>query len=214
MRVYLADVKPLEDPEKFKKLYRSVDTARQKKVDGYRFQKDKMLSLGVGALLQKALRDVGLTGAKLAVTPTGKPYLEDNEGWFFSLSHSASKVLCVIAEVPIGCDIEEITTQPLQIMDQVLAPEERKLFIDKSRDEQEELFCMLWTGKESYLKLTGEGIVDNLYEISLRVPFGSQIIQGHTVTFLEIPCGSDYKAAICAEGIHEKDELQIRSVCF
>ena len=111
-------------------------------------------------------------------------------------------------------EFEEINTQPLQIMDQVLSSEEQKLFIDKSWDEQRELFYMLWTGKESYLKLTGEGIVDNFYEISLRVPFGSQIIRGHTVTFLEIPCGSEYKAAVCVEGIHEEGELKIQSIFF
>ena len=173
-----------------------------------------MLSLGAGALLREALRDAGITGAVLAVTPTGKPYLKNNENFFFSLSHSGSKVLCAIAEVPIGCDIEEMNTPSSQIADRVLAPEERKLFIDKSRDEQREIFYTLWTGKESYLKLTGEGIVDNLNEISLRVPFESQTIRGRTVTFLDIPCGSDYKAAVCVEGIHEADELQIRNVRF
>ncbi len=214
MKVYIADIEALEDSEKFETVYRFVDAARRSKVDKYRFQKDKMLSLGVGALLHEALRDAGISEAKVAQTPTGKPYLENDDKWFFSLSHSGSKVLCATAEVPIGCDIEEMNSQSLQIMDRVLAPEEQKLFTDQSPDEQRDLFYMLWTGKESYLKLTGEGIVENLRESSIRVPFGSQIIRGRTVTFIEIPCGGDYKAAVCAEGIHESGELQIRSVHF
>lgn len=214
MKVYIADIRAFEDPEKFETVYLSVDSARQKKIDRYRFQKDKMLSLGAGALLEKALKDAGITGTRLAVTPAGKPYLENNDQWFFSLSHSGSKVLCAIAEIPIGCDIEKINTLPIKIMDRVLAPEEQKLFVDKSPDEQRELFYTLWTGKESYLKMTGEGIVDNLDEIFIHLPFESQIIRGRTVTFMEIPCGNDYKAAVCIEGMHEADELQIQNIHF
>lgn len=214
MNIYIADVKVLEDSKLFETIYRSVDLDRQKKVDKYRFQKDKILSLGAGALLKKGLRDIGITEASIAVTPTGKPYLENNKNCFFSLSHSGSKVLCAVAEVPIGCDIEEITDQSSEFMDRILAPEERQLFIGKSRDEQLELFYLLWTGKESYLKLTGEGITENLSEIALPVPFSGRDIRGRTVTFLEIPCTGQYKAAICAEGIHESNELQISNIHF
>lgn len=214
MNVYLADVVSLEDPEKFDTLYRVMDPVRRKKIDRYRFHKDQRLSLGAGALLQKALCDASLTGARISITPTGKPCLKDDENCFFSLSHSGSKVLCAIAEVPIGCDIEEITTQSLQLMDQVLAPDERKLLTHQTEDKQEELFHILWTGKESYLKMTGEGLVDHLDDISVRIPLGTQVVQGQSVTFLEIPCGSNYKAAICVKGVHEAGELQIQNIYF
>lgn len=208
----MASIHALEDAEKFETLYRSVDAARKKKVDGYRFQKDKMLSLGAGALLQKALRNAGITGARLAVTQAGKPYLENNEKCFFSLSHSGSKVLCAVAETPIGCDIEEIMPQPFKLMNQIFTPEERNLFIDKSPDEQLKLFYTLWTGKESYLKMTGEGIAENFHDISIHVPFESQVIRGQMVTFLEIYCDSEYKAAVCVKGMYQANELQIRNV--
>ena len=55
MKVYIADIEALEDSEKFETVYRFVDAARRNKVDKYRFQKDKMLSLGVGALLHLSL---------------------------------------------------------------------------------------------------------------------------------------------------------------
>jgi 4'-phosphopantetheinyl transferase len=212
MKVYIADVHTLEDAGKFETLYQLADAARKKKVDGYRFQKDKMLSLGAGVLLQKAFRDAGITGARLTATPTGKPYLENYEKYFFSLSHSGSKVLCAIAEIPIGCDIEEMKPQSFKLMNRIFTPEERNLFTDKSPDEQLKLFYTLWTGKESYLKMTGEGIAEIFHDISIHVPFESQVIRGQIVTFLEIPCDSKYKAAVCVKGMLKENELQFRNV--
>lgn len=212
MNVYIADVKTLDDPEKFASAYQSVDAARREKVDRYRFHKDKMLSLGAGVLLRKALGDAGVNRAKLAVTETGKPYLENTGHCYFSLSHSGSKVLCAVADVPIGCDIEEITPPSWRVMDLVFSPEERALFADKGSDERRDLFYTLWTGKESYLKMTGQGIADDLQAISILVPFGRQMIRGRTVTFFDIPCGNDYKAAVCVEGIHDAGALRFRSV--
>ena len=61
-------------------------------------------------------------------------------------------MLRAIAAVPIGCYIDEINALPLKIMDRVLAPEEQKLFIDKSPDEQRELFYTLWNSLKTAIK--------------------------------------------------------------
>ena len=45
-------------------------------------------------------------------------------------------------------------------------PDEFELFKNKNDDEQAEFFYKIWTMKEAFLKLTGEGINDHLKDIN------------------------------------------------
>ncbi len=81
----------------------------------------------------------------------GKPYFEGNER-YISISHSKEDVLVGINKKPIGVDIEVIRPFEKKLIKRYFTPEEAE-FIDT-----EEKFFLVWTVKEAFLKLTGEGL--------------------------------------------------------
>lgn len=89
----------------------------------------------------------------------GKPYFQELP-MFFSLSHSGEYVLCAASGREIGADIQKI--QPADILKLAkrffAEPEYLGLERCKSEEERRRLFFELWSRKEAYGKLTGEGV--------------------------------------------------------
>ncbi len=83
--------------------------------------------------------------------PSGKPYIEGDEQ-YISISHSKDFVLVGINDTPIGVDTEVIRPFNEKLIKTYFTDEEAE-FID--RDEK---FFTVWTVKEAFLKLTGEGL--------------------------------------------------------
>lgn len=136
--VYIIDTEFLKDPEVFRRIYSEMPEYRRKKIDAYCFDKDKRLSLAAGFLLSEALRSAGICESELSlsVTANGRPYFRDQPDVNFSLSHSGSRAMCVLAAGPVGCDVEQIAGN-------------------------EDIDLYRWTVMESYLKAT-DGVIDEL----------------------------------------------------
>ena len=205
IRAYIADVEPLADPLKYQAAYEKVSEARKRKADGFRFPADKRLSLGAGLLLRNALEKAGIWDREIEIMPGGKPYLKNTKEWFFNLSHSGTKVMCVLARNPVGCDIERKEKPPLELATGIFSKQEQERLLSLEKAAQRQYFYTLWTGKESYLKMTGEGLRHMPDDFTIFVPFGSQVIRNRWVTFYDIPCGEEYQAAVCHEGFTLQD---------
>lgn len=205
MKVYIADVESLADPSIYRKAYEKVSRERQRKADRFRFPADKRLCLGAGLLLQDALHREGISDCEIEVMPGGKPSLKNTKQWYFNLSHSDTKVMCVLAKSPVGCDIEKRKEPPLAVAVKVFSVEERDRLQQLEGEEQNRYFYRLWTGKESFLKMTGEGLRHTPDDFTVHVPFGSQMIGGRCVSFYEIPCGDDYQGTVCKEELPAED---------
>ena len=89
----------------------------------------------------------------------GKPYLCDRD-FFFSLSHSGDYVICAISPREVGADIQRMRTKGEQrLADRFFSAAERALLQScVDQNQRQELFFRLWTRKEAYGKMTGEGI--------------------------------------------------------
>jgi len=77
-------------------------------------------------------------------TPSGKPYIEG--GVHFNISHSHEYAVCAVADVPVGIDIELIRP----VSDKLI----KRFLNDCPPDEA----IREWTHRESFGKLTGEGL--------------------------------------------------------
>lgn len=99
-------------------------------------------------------KDFGIVTPETAKLPCGKPYLRDYENVHFSISHTDSCIACVISEHPVGIDVQSVS-------DKVSVRITERLFTDNERSYVKDIperFFDIWTRKESYAKLTGEGI--------------------------------------------------------
>jgi len=127
-----------------------ISAERREKMAALTREGDRKRCLAGGLLLEMAAR-----GRKIERTEQGKPYLP--EGPFFNLSHSGDlAVLALSPEVPVGVDVETLQrvlcVEPLARW--AFHPEERDFFLEEPGPER---FFSLWTRKESYVKMTGEG---------------------------------------------------------
>ena len=128
---------------------------RQEKIDRLRFDRDKLLSLIAGLLIQKTIGDVPLT-----INEHGKPYAVGS-GQYFSVSHSGDCVVIAVDDKEIGADVEKLPDKEyLKIAERFYAPGERQYVWDA--EDRDRAFARIWTRKEAYLKQLGTGIASDL----------------------------------------------------
>lgn len=93
----------------------------------------------------------------------GKPSIIGHEDIHFNLSHCKTAVACAISDNPIGIDVESIRPAKETVIRYAMNDEEACQILSSSNPALE--FTKLWTMKESVLKLTGEGINDNMKSV-------------------------------------------------
>ncbi|HIT54117.1 MAG TPA: 4'-phosphopantetheinyl transferase superfamily protein [Candidatus Fimivicinus intestinavium] len=94
----------------------------------------------------------------------GKPELCGAPNLFFNISHSGHYAVCAVSDRPVGIDIEQQRAYRPQLAGRVCSEAEQSL-LAQSRDPSQ-LFCRLWTLKESFVKCTGAGLGAHLNKIS------------------------------------------------
>lgn len=139
---------------------------------------DKVRAVEAGLLLQECLRDY-LAGSaetsgkdsKEAAEPAGrsaapdmknlridydkngKPFLPDFPDVYFNISHSGEYVAVAVGDAEVGLDVQEKKELSDGVLKRIAAEEEKDLQI---------LPAWLFSIKESFLKLTGDGITKDL----------------------------------------------------
>lgn len=94
----------------------------------------------------------------------GKPYLSLSTSslpLFFSLSHCKNAVACIVSdEGEVGIDVECLGRYKPSLAEYCMSKEEQQRIA--LADNPDLAFTLLWTKKEALLKLTGEGITDDM----------------------------------------------------
>lgn len=104
--------------------------------------------------LAAAVKELEAMGAEsISYLPSGKPVAEN---LFVSISHSNGRCAVCVSEKEIGIDIEKIAYRDF---DKIV----RKIFGEKEREyygnnKSPQVFYEIWTRKEAYSKISGEGI--------------------------------------------------------
>ena len=144
--------------EKYEADLRRLPPQRYDKAMTYRFLADRKRCVRAYMLLWEGLaREYGVEEAPVFDFGShGKPVLRDHPALHFSLSHSGNAVLCALDRRPVGADIEMIRRRGLEHLLSVFSAAEQAS-IERAASP-EVCFTRLWTRKESYLKLTGEGL--------------------------------------------------------
>lgn len=88
----------------------SLPLWRLRQAEAFRFPADRLQCAESYLLLCRMLGErLGrVVKPRFAYGENGKPFLADFPGVHFNLSHCARAVLCAVADVPVGCDVEEV----------------------------------------------------------------------------------------------------------
>ncbi len=139
------------------------------------------------ALLKRRALDDYFGTAELEYLESGKPMIKSPEGYGISVSHSGGIVAAVISKGNVGLDIEERKERDRTRL--------LSFFHESERDSD---FYDMWTKKESYGKLTGEGVY---MQKGKRLPDGMVFIDiSDKVSEL---AGKDFEGKICMESKNE-----------
>lgn len=161
LEIRFAESDSLRDPARFSDAWARVSDLRRAKVDRLRPEGARRLSLAAGLLLADTLAGLGVRGvmAEDDEDEHGKPFLPRCPELHFSLSHSGAAVMCAVADRPVGCDIQLVAPRSLRLAERFFTPAEcSRIFAPASEAERQDMFCRIWTMKESFVKCLGLGL--------------------------------------------------------
>lgn len=206
--VYIASVSEVPDPKECPVILEGLSEERKEKVLRCRYAKDRKQSLGAGLLLKHILNSRGIDQGQIKSGAHGKPEVE---GIYFNISHSHDYVVCVVADKPVGCDIEKIGQIREGVAERFFTKKEVEYLKSFEGEEKVQEFYRIWTMKESYSKMTGEGLT--LATDRMEFTFEEDVVVhrdgAKCVCFIkeyELP---GYKLTVCSEDekFTEKAEL-------
>lgn len=165
MQIYKLNIADLSADE-YKNAFYEMSEERQLKCLDYRFDEDKKRCIAADFLVRKILGDsLGKSAREIEIytDENGKPYV--NEKMHFNLSHSGNYVVAVVADKPIGIDIEKIKSVKSNMLDYFCSEKDKAYILGEEKSVSENIpdsalirFFEVWTFKEAFLKCTGEGI--------------------------------------------------------
>ena len=160
IRIYWIDVRTVDPDSPWVRALMSA--RRREKLDGLPLIDERRRSAAAELALALAVaRERGMPPAPVpwAAQRGGKPHLPGGEV-HFSLSHAADAAVCAVADQPVGVDVERARSVSRSLRRRLLSPVE----VDRPDDR----LLWTWVAKESYLKLTGEGIARPMTGFSAR----------------------------------------------
>ncbi|MDD6763324.1 MAG: 4'-phosphopantetheinyl transferase superfamily protein [Clostridiales bacterium] len=183
--VYADTAQPFINYEKYLPL---LPEQRRERIVRLRRDGVKIISLLTGLLIRKEISE------QLGILPEeqvfgygthGKPYLVNDENYYFSVSHSGSCIAFAGGDAPVGIDVERIREGKLHIAKRFFTENEYSFI--KSSGEPDIDFYKIWTAKEAYVKMRGTGLSESLSSFdvlngSLSCGFCTRLLPGYALT--------------------------------
>lgn len=198
VQLYVASIANLPEPDACSALVSLLSKERQQKWKALLQSDKKKQCLGAGLLLNKVLSYYHVSAEDVGVGKNGKPEVD---GICFNLSHSGELVVCAVSETQVGCDIEQRKAVPLYLAERFFGTREKEYLSAFTGAEYDRQFFRLWTMKESYVKMTGEGM--SLFLDAFEIIPGDEIrvfcdgqIQDCYLKEYEV---SGYQITVCAK---------------
>lgn len=134
---------------------------RRKAALSYRFDIDRYICAKAYLLLKELLlTHYGMSeDVEFEFGLYKKPLLKSFQNIHFNYSHCLKAVLCAVGDAPLGVDVEEIQYDE-DISREVFSYSERQIILNAEVPSIK--FTEYWTQKESYLKLIGTGLTNDL----------------------------------------------------
>ncbi len=179
------------------KLLEKVSKERRDRIQKCKDVETQKQLLSAGLLLKRVLERYGLEEELVKKGAYGKPEVPGNS---FNLSHTDGLVLCAVSTKPVGCDVEKIKSAPCKIAERFFCESEKK-YLDESGSYYDVAFFRMWTIKESYIKMTGEGIHLPMNAFEVCIDTEVQIYrEGVKVPcFIKEYCVPGYRVTVCSE---------------
>ena len=127
-------------------------------------------------LLEKAFSHIGLdfSQSDIVKAENGKPYIK-GDPVYFSISHCDGLAVAVLSKAPVGIDCESVRRTSGAVMKRCYGDSETDYILTSA--DSDKTFSWLWTLKESYAKMTGEGVGSDLKMKCFNVENGRTLFE-------------------------------------
>lgn len=212
VHVYAANITALPDPIEYPQIFQGLWQERIDKALRCAQALKRKQSAGASLLLKEVLKRHGTEGSKLMYGHKGKPF---TDGLCFSLSHSEDMVICAVGESAIGCDIEKLSVPREKVAARYFAAAELEYLNSLSPEDKAKAFFRIWTMKESYLKMTGEGLSVPLDSFYVRIGEDISIIRHDTTCTCRVKEYDieGYCLSVCSEDEEFSQGLEFIELC-
>lgn len=164
-RTYLFEQEELVPDNFIKKVLPLLPEERRKKALRYHNRVDRNNCVLTYLILKIALKDCfQIKDFTVQYGRYGKPFLKEYPNIFFSISHCKCGCVVAVADELVGIDIQNIIPFSWDVAERVCCLEELGVLKQSTHKDRE--FIRMWTMKESFLKMTGEGIFGDLKSIN------------------------------------------------
>ena len=99
----------------------------------------------------------------------------------------------MVSSVPVGIDVESMSSYDAEMVKAVMNDDEQQFIASSSSPSL--AFIRLWTMKESFLKMTGKGVVADMRQVFSALPregvdgtFSTPNAQFQTIVFPQFVC--------------------------
>lgn len=205
--IYATNISKLPEPKDVPQIMEGLPQERKEKILRCRLAEKRKQSLGAGLLLEHVLRLHGKRSSDICFGANGKPELN---GLFFNLSHAGDIAVCAVSDKAVGCDVEKVAAEPKHIAERFFCKSENNYLDDLDGKARENEFFRIWTLKESYMKMTGEGM--RLALNRMEFVFGESVMVYRdgklcpcAIKEYDIP---GYKCSVCSEDMEFANDLQ------
>ena len=166
MKIYIVNCNSIVSEEQINSMYSLVSEEKKNQANKYHFKKDAIRCL-MGELLTRYCIAINFNinpySFFINKTVSGKPFIVNYPNINFNISHSGEWVACAVSPNPIGIDIEKThNVDYLTLSRRYFSNDEHNYIIKIEESQRPDIFFTLWTIKESFLKLTGEGLSRSL----------------------------------------------------
>lgn len=185
-KVFYCDIRNISD-EKFTQEIAKLPPLRRRYILSKKDIDDRKRSLAASVLINRAI--LSLTGKTTApVIAYGqfkKPYCI-NYNIHFNASHSGNYTAVAVSDRDIGIDIESLREYSPAIAKKYFTKAEIDYIGAAAlRSERDRRFFELWTAKEAYLKLTGQGLRGGVSSFEPDLSSGAPRSNGNVVLHYE-----------------------------
>jgi 4'-phosphopantetheinyl transferase len=186
----------------------ALDDGQRQRVRAFRLKDDALRSLAGGLLVRY------IAGGKtVQYTEKGKPYVAG--GPFFNVSHSGDYAVMVSGTAPVGIDIEH-TGNPrggnfASLAEEFFHPDEFRYF---GKNPSLQRFYEIWTQKEAFAKMKGDGLGIGLKTFSVlnldgRKGTGPDNLPAYTRLIRDL---DPYIIAVCSLEPAEPEPVAVKTV--
>lgn len=185
-----------------------MEEKRWKDIQKLKAQEDKKRSFVSGYLLDFMCRDLEIEKPLYEYTDKGKPFLKGEE-CTFNLSHSGAYVMLAYhkGKEPLGADIQQIRTMREGMEKRIRHENEN---VPSEKVERLQYLNCLWAVKESFVKMTGEGLARDFRTIHVDFESGTVRTEDGIMTELLVwEWKENYYIAVCSVS---KEECVIKEI--